>query len=231
MNENIEIFEVGGSIRNEILGLPLKDRDFAVLAPSYNHMREYLMSRGAKIYQERPEFVSIKAKLPELGAVDFTLARKESFYTDARHPDSVSPAKTIEEDLARRDFTMNAIARNVHTREMFDPFNGIQDITAKVVRAVGNAKQRFDEDRLRIFRALRFATVLNFYISPEVREAINTFTPDDFDSVSANMIQIETWKMFAADTLEAFHLMHDFPYLMQVLVNKGLKLKPTLEQI
>ena len=69
---DIRIFEVGGSIRNELLGKPAKDRDFAVIAPDYDTMRQYLIDRGASIYQERPQFVSIRAKLEPLGAVDFT---------------------------------------------------------------------------------------------------------------------------------------------------------------
>jgi tRNA nucleotidyltransferase (CCA-adding enzyme) len=230
MSENIQIFEVGGSIRNEILGLPCKDRDFSVLAPSYEAMKAHVLGLGGVIYQERPEYVSLKAKLPKLGATDFTLARRESFYTDARHPDSVSPAETIEDDLARRDFRMNAIARNIETGEIIDPFNGRQDIADKLIQSVGNAKQRFDEDRLRVFRAFRFAVVLNFYIHPLVRNAMKAFDAHEFAALPAEMMQIELWKAFASDTSEAFYLLQEFPELVKVMKANNIRLKPTLEK-
>lgn len=229
MSDNIKIFEVGGSIRNELLGLKPNDRDFTVLAPNYEAMKQHLLERGATIYQERPQYVNIKAKFPmEKGSVDFTLARKESFYTDGRHPDSVTPAETIEQDLARRDFTCNAIAREVGTQTLIDPFNGIDDIESKVIRSVGVAKDRFTEDKLRIFRALRFSVTLNFYTHPNVRAAIGYFTPDDFEAISPERIQVELGKMFEADTQEAFHTLASYPYLLEVMAKKGVGLKATI---
>jgi tRNA nucleotidyltransferase/poly(A) polymerase len=227
---NIKIYEVGGSIRNELLGMPAKDRDFAMIAPDYNTMRQYLLDNGAKIYQERPQFVSIRAKMEPMGAVDFTLAREESFYTDARHPDNVTPAKTIEDDLARRDFTMNAIAREVSTSELIDPYDGMNDINNRVIVAVGNAKLRFTEDRLRIFRAIRFACQLNMLISAEIFNAINEFDIQSFDCVTKEMIQIEMEKAFKANTKQALNMLSDFPDLLTVMIKKGIWLKPTLEE-
>jgi tRNA nucleotidyltransferase/poly(A) polymerase len=192
-------------------------------------MREYLLTRGATFYQERPQFVSIKAKLPDLGAVDFTLARKESFYTDARHPDKVSPAATIEEDLARRDFTMNAIAREVGTETLIDPFNGQEHIADARINSVGRALDRFNEDRLRMFRAVRFATQLGFNLSDEVGLAIDSFSDNEFDSVSAEMVQVELAKAFKANTARALLMLYEHPVLANVMLNKGVWLKPTLE--
>lgn len=228
---NIRIFEVGGSIRNTLLGEPAKDRDFAVLAPDYNTMRQYLVERGAEIYLERPQFVSIRAKMAPLGAVDFTLARKESFYTDARHPDSVTPAQTIEEDLSRRDFRMNAIAREVGTNILIDPFGGQLDIQNKVIHTVNNPIDRFTEDRLRIFRAIRFASQLNFTISKEVGDAIDTFWQfEHFDSVTKEMMQVELHKAFSANWTLAMKLINAHPFLWDVIEDKGIWLKPTLEE-
>lgn len=229
MND-IRIFEVGGSIRNEFLGRPAKDRDFAVISPDYETMRQYLLDRGAAIYQERPQFVSIRAKLEPLGAVDFTLARKESFYTDARHPDSVSPAKSIEEDLARRDFTMNAIAREVGTTELIDPFSGRVALQHKVIRSVGNALDRFTEDRLRIFRAIRFACQLNFNISDEIHAAIDMFTTvEQFVPVTKEMMQVELHKAFSSNWKGAIALLDMHPKLWDIVEHKEIWLKPTLE--
>lgn len=229
---NIRIFEVGGSIRNELLGKAAKDRDFSVIAPDYTTMREYLLKKGATFYQERPEYVSIRAKLMPLGSVDFTLARKESFYTDARHPDSVTPAQTIEEDLARRDFTMNAIAREVGTLVLIDPFQGQQDILNKSICSVRNPIDRFTEDRLRIFRAIRFACQLQFTISPEVAAAIDNFrTLEDFNPVTKEMMQVELCKAFSADWKTGIAILDSHPFLWEVIKSKNIWFKPTLEDI
>ena len=230
MTNNIRIFEVGGSIRNELMNNSTNDRDFAVIAPDYDTMRQYLLNLKCIFYQERPQFVSIRAKHPTLGAVDFTLARKESFYTDARHPDKVSPAQTIEEDLSRRDFRMNAIAREVGTSTLIDPFNGQLDITNKCIQAVGNAIDRFKEDRLRIFRSIRFACQLNFTISMEVSNAIDEFKNiTDFESVTREMMQIELCKAFNSDWRHAILILQSHCFLWEVIENKGIWLKPTLE--
>lgn len=228
---NIRIFEVGGSIRNELLGLAAKDRDFAVVAPNFETMRQYLLNCGATFYQERPQFVSIKAKLVPMGAVDFTLARKESFYTDARHPDSVTPAKSIEEDLARRDFRMNAIAREVGTSNLIDPFNGQMDIKNKIINSVGRAVDRFTEDRLRVFRAIRFSCQLNFVISEEVSGAINMFKDaNDFESVTKEMMQIELFKAFKSNWRRALEILGRHSFLWDIAELKDIWLKPTLEE-
>jgi tRNA nucleotidyltransferase (CCA-adding enzyme) len=230
MMNNIRIFEVGGSIRNELMGLKPKDRDFSVIAPDYESMRKYLIDNHAEIYQERPQFVSIKAKLPPLGAVDFTLARKESFYTDARHPDSVSPATCIEEDLSRRDFRFNAIAREVGSENLIDPFDGQYDIIKRRIHTVGFAKDRFTEDRLRIFRAIRFSCQLNFDISFEIHEAIDNFKNiNNFESVTKEMIQVELCKSFTSNWRKSLEILNLHPFLFDLIENKEIWLKPTLE--
>ncbi len=226
---NIRIFEVGGSIRNELLGRPASDRDFAVLAPSYDAMKEYLVSRNATIFQERPQFVAIRAKLPELGAVDFTLARKESFYTDGRHPDSVSPANAIEEDLARRDFTMNAIAREVGSTVLIDPFGGQDAIQHRIIHCVGRPEDRFREDSLRIIRSIRFSCQLEFTIAHEVVESIMKFRVNDFKAVSSERLQTELTKAFAANTTQALFHLFNFSHLIDLFQDRNMWLKPTLE--
>jgi tRNA nucleotidyltransferase (CCA-adding enzyme) len=226
---NIRIFEVGGSIRNELIGIPASDRDFSILAPDYESMRQYLLEQGATIFQERPQFVAIRAKLPGVGAVDFTLARKESFYTDGRHPDSVSPAKYIEEDLRRRDFSMNAIARELNTTILIDPFNGQNDIQNKRIVAVGSAEDRFREDTLRIIRAIRFSCQLGFEISKEIYDTILRFTVKDFKNVSSDRLQVELAKTFSSNTSTALQYFRMFPHLIPLFTDRKLWLKPTLE--
>jgi len=106
-----------------------------------------------------------------LGNLEITTMRKEGIYKDYRHPVNVSWTNKIEEDLARRDFSINAIALS-QTSEIIDPFNGQDDIKNKIIKAVGNPTQRFKEDALRLIRAIRIATELEFEIDPKTAQAI-----------------------------------------------------------
>ncbi len=105
--------------------------------------------------------------------IEITTYRKESAYSDGRHPDSVSFSRHIEDDLSRRDFTSNAIAYS-EARGIVDPFGGMADIENKLLRCVGNPTERFSEDSLRILRGLRFASVLSFSIDEATEEAMQT---------------------------------------------------------
>ena len=105
--------------------------------------------------------------------IETTTFRTESDYSDGRHPDKVAYAATIEEDLSRRDFTMNAIAASLETGELIDPDGGITDIQNKTRRTVGSALERFAEDGLRPVRAIRFAGQLGFQIEDETMKAIS----------------------------------------------------------
>jgi len=120
-------FEVGGCLRDEFKGIPSKDVDFAVEAPSFEAMRDELIEDGFEIFEERPEFFTIRAKVPKgnpledrTRVADFVMCRKDGPSSDGRRPDFVEPG-TIFDDLARRDFTVNAIARNAITGEIIDP--------------------------------------------------------------------------------------------------------------
>ena len=104
--------------------------------------------------------------------IETTTFRTESDYSDGRHPDKVEYAATIEEDLSRRDFTMNAIAASLENGELIDPFGGIADIEQKTIRTVGSALERFAEDGLRPVRAIRFAGQLGFSIEASTMQAI-----------------------------------------------------------
>jgi tRNA nucleotidyltransferase (CCA-adding enzyme) len=107
-----------------------------------------------------------------LRTVEVTPYRVESGYSDFRRPDSVEWGKTIEEDLARRDFTMNAVAYDPETGKIVDPFNGQEDIQKKTIRTVGKPEERFKEDALRMLRAIRLSSTLGFSIESETQEAI-----------------------------------------------------------
>ncbi len=120
---------------------------------------------------------SFSASHSPLDTVEVTTVRLEGRYTDKRHPDEVKFAKTIEEDLGRRDFTVNALAAefpisNFQFPKLVDPFGGEKDLKAKLIRAVGNSEERFEEDALRLMRAVRFACELGFTIEEKTRTAI-----------------------------------------------------------
>lgn len=109
---------------------------------------------------------------PTLKIVEITTFRLEGKYTDKRHPDEIKFAKTVEEDLSRRDFTVNALAFDLAENKIIDPFNGGEDLRNKVIRAVGDPVARFDEDALRLLRAVRFSAQLGFKIEDATMEAL-----------------------------------------------------------
>jgi tRNA nucleotidyltransferase/poly(A) polymerase len=199
-------------------------------APSFAAMREALLVDGCDIFVEKEQFLTIRAKHPKLGCVDFACARRDGNYTDGRRPDSTAITLNLTEDLSRRDFTCNAIAKDVETGEIFDPFNGRKAITDREIVAVGSARARFDEDKLRAFRAVRLAVCKGFRINHEIANAINAMTPLQFAGVSTERIREELVKCFRWDANRSFRfLMTDFPVLWDVVNERGIWFKPTTE--
>jgi len=219
---------VGGAVRDELLGLLSKDLDFVVLAPSFDSMRDDLLAQGCKIFVEKPEFLTIRCKHPKLGCVDFAVARKDGIYTDGRRPDHTEIADSLIEDLARRDFTCNAIAKDITTGEIVDPFDGQAAIRNYSLRCVGSARERLSEDKLRAFRAIRFAITKHFTISFELAQAICDLLPTDFDSVSTHRVWEEIYKCAVVDIKRLFNLIyHDFTILGKIVDERGIWFEPT----
>lgn len=160
---------VGGCVRDFLIGKTPDDWDVAT-----NAKPEEVQKIFPDSFYEN-DFLTVtvqtKSKNPTLKEVEITTYRFEATYSDRRHPDKVQIAKTLEEDLSRRDFTMNAIAMD-NKGNIVDPFDGQKDIEDKLIRAVGKAKERFSEDALRMMRTARFATVLDFKIEPKTKKAI-----------------------------------------------------------
>ncbi len=115
--------------------------------------------------------VQTKSKNPKLKEIEITTYRSEAKYSDKRHPDIVKFAQSLKQDLARRDFTINAMAMDSELK-VIDPFEGQKDLKKQTIRAVGNPEKRFSEDALRMIRAVRFATSLNFKIEEKTGQAI-----------------------------------------------------------
>ena len=211
----IQIYKVGGAVRDQFLGVKSKDIDFAVEAPSYEAMREHIANRG-KIFLEKPEFFTIRAKLDGVDA-DFVLCRKEHGYTDGRRPDSVS-AGDIYDDLSRRDFTVNAIAIRVSDEAVFDPHQGIVDLNDRKIRCVGRAADRFSEDSLRMIRAVRFAITKAFALDAEIQFALeDRFLLSKLANVSKERVREELNRCFKFDTLNTLRLFEQFPRLRDTI--------------
>lgn len=228
----IKYYKVGGAVRDEILGVRSKDIDFAVEADSYEEMRDDLLSKGSIIWQERPEFFAIRAKHPDFGPVDFTLCRKEGFYSDNRHPDSVEIG-TIYDDLARRDFTVNAIALDfteTSSTTLIDPHGGVIDISKNLLRCVGSPEERFTEDPLRILRAVRFHIVRGFDLDFDLEVSLSSFPLiDGLKKIPLERIYEELNKCFAHDTWNTLMFLDKHEYLKDVIfLEMGLKLAPRI---
>lgn len=186
-----EAYLVGGCVRDMILGNQQKDWDIATNA----HPKNVQVLFPDSVYENEFGTVGVKTRSedPIVKVVEVTTFRIESSYSDKRHPDEVKFAKTIEEDLSRRDFTINAMAislthnkqlktnkkeKNVVGRTLsvdgflIDPYEGEDDLEKKIVRTVGDPYERFNEDALRMLRAVRFSAQLGFTIEEKTKKAI-----------------------------------------------------------
>ena len=179
-------FFVGGCVRDAIMGRTVHDWDVATSAEP----REIAgLFKKAVMTGER--FGTVTVIQPE-GSVEVTTFRRESGYEDARHPGSVEFVKRLDDDLRRRDFTINAIAASING-EIIDLYEGEKDINSRVIRCVGDPDQRFSEDALRMFRAYRFRAELGFEIEPLTQRAIIN-NLDKAKIVSAERIRVELEK-------------------------------------
>lgn len=227
----VKFYKVGGAVRDEIMGIKPKDFDFSVEAPSYADMKAAIIERSGEIFLETEKYLTIRAKVPNLGAADFVLCRKDGAYSDGRRPDEVVPG-TILDDLSRRDFTMNAIAIDTESGEIIDPFNGRHDIELRNIACVRNAKDRFSEDGLRMFRAFRFHITKGFFMCSSIEQCLisSSFFEPRLSGVSLDRIKDEIFKCFKHDTLltlkkfEVFHELRDWTFS-----RPDLWLKPTSE--
>jgi len=166
-----EAFLVGGCVRDLILGREPKDWDLTTNANPEQIQTVFPDS----FYENNFGTVGVKTRSEEdrLKIVEITPYRLEGKYSDKRHPDNVQFSKNIEDDLKRRDFTMNAVAFSISKGQFLDPFKGQEDISNKIIRTVGNPVERFEEDSLRMLRAIRFSAELGFTISTETLNAIS----------------------------------------------------------
>lgn len=167
-NAGFEAFLVGGCVRDAILGRECHDIDIATNAQASEMLEIF---KNYETMTSGIEFGTVNVKGKSGNIFDITSFRQEGEYLDGRHPSYITFSGDIHTDLARRDFTVNALAVNLHG-ELVDDYGGLEDCTAKIIKCVRTAKQRFSEDYLRILRALRFSAVLDFSIEEQTAAAI-----------------------------------------------------------
>lgn len=164
-----EAYIVGGCVRDSIMGATPHDWDICTSATPDDVLKIF-PSETIKVIGTGLKHGTVSIIIDSI-AYEVTTFRIDGEYSDNRHPESVRFTSNLKDDLSRRDFTINAIAYNP-TVGFVDYFGGREDIASKVIRCVGNPFKRFEEDALRIMRAVRFATSLSFYIEPETYNAM-----------------------------------------------------------
>ena len=165
-----EIFLVGGSVRDRLLGRPFEDLDLTTNARPPDIKRLLKQAKPDGIYEIGAKFGTIGATFAGTG-VEVTTYRKEWYPTESRKPE-VEFGDDLREDLARRDFTVNALAQNISTGAIIDLFRGAADLARRRIKAVGNPSERFAEDPLRMLRAVRLAVQLDFDLEEKTARTI-----------------------------------------------------------
>ena len=244
-----QIFKVGGCVRDGILGIDSKDIDFTFVLDNldrtveegFDIMTQWLEHKEFTIFLSTPEMFTIRAKFPkgdpnEGLVADFVLARKEVGYKEGtRQP--ILELGTLEDDLVRRDFTLNALAIS-QDGTLIDLFGGQEDLRKGLLRTPLDAHITMMDDPLRILRALRFSITKGFTIDDSIWVAIHRKrNPQILEKlekvVSPERIREEVFKMMKADTVKTLELFREvedtLPGFTALVFGRGLWLKPTFE--
>jgi poly(A) polymerase/tRNA nucleotidyltransferase (CCA-adding enzyme) len=214
-----EAYAVGGCVRDLLRGAKPKDWDITTSAKP----EEILKIFPESFYENKFLTVTVKTGSddPTLQEIEITTFRAEGKYTDKRHPDEVRFAKTLKEDLGRRDFTINAMAlplgHSVSKQEIIDPFKGQTDLKTNLIRTVGEPEERFDEDALRMMRAARLASELDFLIEKKTAEAVRNRS-GLLASIAKERIRDELVKIISSSRgREGIEMLHNLGLLERIL--------------
>lgn len=247
----MQMYMVGGCVRDEILGVRSKDIDFSVVLDRhewnpigglelnpFEMMLKELEKRNFNLIPATIDrkHVTVRGFFPKDHPTfpgkpaDFVLARKEADYSDGRHPDKVE-AGTFEDDIFRRDLTMNALAKDPVTGELIDLVGGVRDIKRKLIRAVGDPLERLSEDPLRALRAIRFAVTKGFRIDPNLADAMRepSVAIGIIDNVADERIADELGKMMRHDSLASVLLLSQVPALTAAIFQGRVSLDASLK--
>lgn len=241
-----QTFEVGGFVRDDLLGIPSKDRDCSMVVEdadlrdtltvdqAFTAMRDQLVNEGFSIFEEKPDKGTVRARSPIKGelASDFVLARKEGPYSDGRRPDFVTVG-SFEDDINRRDFTVNAIARDPLTGEIIDLHNGLADLETRTLRFVGDPMERITEDALRVMRAIRFTVTKGFTLDIDSLAALfDPKVPELLARISDERRDAELAQMFSlAPTTVVLGVLGDLtPELLEAIFAGSVRLTSTMKK-
>ncbi len=191
--KGVPVYVVGGAVRDSLMGITPHDYDLTTPATPEEILA---IMAGEKTFREGEKFGTI-AVMTAIGPVEITTFRIDGTYTDNRKPDAVTFTADLKEDLARRDFTVNAMAYSSETG-LVDPFGGRDDLENKILRAVGDPARRFSEDALRILRAFRFMGQLNMTLDPALLAAAKN-EAYRIESLSAERVADEMNKILLQD--------------------------------
>ena len=203
-------YAVGGCVRDSLLGLTPHDWDLCTSALPEDMLRVFRGEHIAETGLKHGTLTVIRDHIP----YEITTFRTDGAYTDHRHPDSVAFVSDVAEDLARRDFTINAMAWAPGTG-LTDLFGGREDLAAGIIRCVGEPSRRFGEDALRILRALRFASVYNFSVDPATDEAARKLAPT-LRNVAGERIREELLKLLCGSG--AGRILRAYPDILGVII-------------
>lgn len=214
-NAGYEAYIVGGCVRDAILGKNPSDWDITTSAKPEEVKALFKRTVDTGIQHGTVTVVMKNIQKNELEAYEVTTYRVDGKYEDHRRPTEVSFTASLLEDMKRRDFTINAMAYN-DKEGVIDHFEGIKDLERRVIRCVGNPTERFDEDALRILRAVRFAAQLDFEIDSNTKEAISKqamFLKD----ISAERIHVELTKLLVSEHPEKLRMAYELGITKYVL--------------
>ncbi|MBE6800020.1 MAG: HD domain-containing protein [Ruminococcaceae bacterium] len=209
-NEGFEAYCVGGAVRDSIMGLTPGDWDITTSALPEETRELFVDFRTVDTGLKHGTLTVIIDKTP----YEVTTFRIDGEYDDNRHPENVTFTGKIGDDLARRDFTVNALAYNEECG-LVDLYGGQDDIYNSIIRTVGDADTRFQEDGLRIMRALRFSATLGFEIEEKTKKAIHK-NKDLLKNISAERITVELTKLLCGKN--AFNILMEYPDVLAVFI-------------
>jgi len=222
-----EIYLVGGAVRDMLRGKKIHDWDLTTNALP-EEVTALIKRAGGKVIPTGIKHGTVTVFYKNKSA-EITTFRTESDYSDGRRPDNIYFTSSVEEDLSRRDFTMNAVALRLPDGVLIDPFKGEADIKAKIIRCVGDARERFSEDGLRPLRAVRFAAGLGFKIEQRTLDAIAPSLPVS-EKVSWERVRDEIDKILSSPVPSSgFRLMEKTGllklFLKELVICRGVEQK------
>lgn len=258
---NYELYEVGGHVRDSIIGIPSKDIDYTVVIENdggviceygpetvngcyhtevyedpYKAFQDFvadIKEKGFEVFLETPECLTVRARRPHTKEVaDFVIARKETYVPESRTP--TVTLGTLEDDIMRRDFTLNAIARDLDGN-IIDLVGGVADLRRGILRTPIDSMLSLNDDPLRIFRAIRFNVTRRFDFSDSLMEAIRHYPLNRLKLISEERIREELYKCFEKDSRRTMKIFTDLSnggcdLLSWVLKNTSIWLNPTLKK-